>query len=192
MFRMMPPTYPTGVGTIGPRKWCADLVSLPKAGARQARPPRGCDTNSAYLYERIAGETEHEHADEPGLHVLRRGASREAAQLVRTIIATHDDQARTAHDIAADAAYHEQLPERVHSLLTRRANAVQRRQVAYQHWQDEDMDLPIEGQGALDQTSAATEAASKASIRASNYRLRSRFMALGGCRILVFTKKGTN
>ena len=46
---------------------------------------RGRDTNSAYLYERRAGETEHEHNQPDGLHILRRGTSRGAAQLVRVI-----------------------------------------------------------------------------------------------------------
>ena len=63
---------------------------------------RGRDTNNAYLYERIAGEGDHEHAQPPhGCTWPRRGTSRDAAQLVRAIIATHDEQARTAHDIAA-------------------------------------------------------------------------------------------
>jgi hypothetical protein len=34
MFRTMPHTYPSGVGTIGPRKCSAYLVNLPKAAAR--------------------------------------------------------------------------------------------------------------------------------------------------------------
>ena len=64
---------------------------------------RGRDTNTAYLYERIAGEGEHEHAQPtPGVHVARRGTGRDASQLVRAIIANHDEQARTAHDIAAE------------------------------------------------------------------------------------------
>jgi len=33
---------------------------------------------------------------------LRRGSSRDAAQLIRGIIADHDDKPRTAHDIAAE------------------------------------------------------------------------------------------
>ncbi len=77
---------------------------------------RGRDTNTAYLYERIAGETEHEHADPPGVHVMRRGSGRDAAQLVRAIIANHDEQTRTAHDIAAQTTDRDQLPERVNSL----------------------------------------------------------------------------
>jgi ATP-dependent exoDNAse (exonuclease V) beta subunit len=81
---------------------------------------RGRHTNTAYLYERHAGETDHEHAQEPGVHVMRRGTSRDAAQLVRAIIANHNGQARTAHDIAIQTQDCDQLPERVRSLLDRR------------------------------------------------------------------------
>ena len=73
---------------------------------------RGRDSNAAYLYQRVAGEGDHEHADDPGLHVLRRGSCRDAAQLIRGIIANRDDRAYTAHDIAASTDP-EQLPDRV-------------------------------------------------------------------------------
>ena len=62
---------------------------------------RGRESNQAYLYERRAGETEHEYAEAPGVHAMRRGTSHDASQLVRAIIATRDQQPRTAHDIAA-------------------------------------------------------------------------------------------
>ena len=76
---------------------------------------RGRDTNTAYLYERIAGEGDHEHAQPtPGVHVARRGSGRDAAHLVRAIIANHDEQARTAHHIAAETPDRDQLPDRVH------------------------------------------------------------------------------
>ena len=53
--------------------------------------------------ERLAGEGDHEHAQPtPGVHVARRGSGREAAQLVRAIIANHDEQTHTAHHIAAE------------------------------------------------------------------------------------------
>ena len=75
---------------------------------------RGRDTNQAYLYERLAGEGEHEHAQPtPGVHVARRGSGRDASQLVRAIIANRDEQARTAHDIAAQTPTASQLPDRV-------------------------------------------------------------------------------
>jgi hypothetical protein len=94
---------------------------------------RGRDTNHAYLYERIAGEGDHEHAQPtPGVHEARRGSSREAAVLVRAIIANHDQRARTAHDIAAETPDPRQLPDRVQSVLDRRANAVATRRNHYQ------------------------------------------------------------
>ena len=96
----------------------------------------GRDTNTAYLYERIAGEGEHEHAQPYRVHITRRGTSRDAAALVRGIIANHDDQARTAHGIAADAEDRDQLPDRVRRLLDRRTEAVQARRTAYRHWVD--------------------------------------------------------
>jgi hypothetical protein len=52
---------------------------------------RGRESNSAYLYEHIAGEGDHERAEPDGLHVMRRGSSRDAAQQMRGIIATRDD-----------------------------------------------------------------------------------------------------
>ena len=62
---------------------------------------RGRDANTAYLYERIA-EGDHEHAEQPDSpHVMRRGTSRDPAQLVRGIIAARDDRTRTAHQVAA-------------------------------------------------------------------------------------------
>ena len=82
---------------------------------------RGRDANTAYLYERIA-EGDHEHAEQPdSLHVMRRGTSHDAAQLVRGIIATRDDRARTAHQVAASTD-REDLPDRVRSLSDRRAH----------------------------------------------------------------------
>lgn len=105
---------------------------------------RGRDTNHAYLYERIAGETEHEHTQEPGVHVARRGTSAQAAQLVRSIIGTRDERARTAHDIAAQAQDREQLPEHVQSLLIRRANALQGRRAAYRHRHDQRVEQALE------------------------------------------------
>ena len=92
---------------------------------------RGRESNTAYLYERIAGEGDHEHAEQPdGVHVPRRGTSRDAAHLVRGIIATHDDRAHTAHDVAAETDA-EKLPDRVASLLARRTVAIQARRTAY-------------------------------------------------------------
>ena len=90
---------------------------------------RGRDANTAYLYERAA---EHEYApDEPeDVHIMRRGSSRHAGQLMRSVIATHDEPI-TAHDIAAQASA-DQLPDIVRHLLDRRATTVNRRHLDYQ------------------------------------------------------------
>ncbi|HZE17586.1 MAG TPA: helicase C-terminal domain-containing protein [Mycobacterium sp.] len=112
---------------------------------------RGRDTNHAYLYERLAGETEHEHADEPGVRVLRRGTSRDAAQLVRTILASHDDQAVTAHDIVAATEDRDQLPEMVRHFTARRAHAVARRRTAYRQWCVEVAEAALERDQWIDQ-----------------------------------------
>lgn len=94
---------------------------------------RGRESNQAYLYERVAGEGEHEHtAPDPGVHVARRGTPRQAARLVRTIIGG-DDQARTAHPAAADTD-RELLPDRVAGLLEQRENAVTKRRTLYRSW----------------------------------------------------------
>jgi len=113
---------------------------------------RGREHNHAYLYERLGGETEHEHAEQqPGVHVMRHGTSRDAAHLVRAIIGNRDAQARTAHDIAAETQDRDQLPKRVHSLLDRRDRAVQRRRAAYRNWHDRRVEQALEHQHWLDQ-----------------------------------------
>ena len=73
------------------------------------------------------------------------------AQLVRAIIATHDDQARTAHHIAAEAPAPGQLPDRVQSLLDRRATAVASRRNHYQAWRRQASDWVIDRQLSRDQ-----------------------------------------
>jgi conjugative relaxase-like TrwC/TraI family protein len=113
---------------------------------------RGREFNHAYLHERRAGETEHEHAEPvSGVHVARRGTSAEAAQLARAIIANRDDQARTAHDVAAAVSDRGQLPDRVQSLLDRRVRAAQARQVAYRSWRDQRIEETLEQQRFIDQ-----------------------------------------
>jgi len=96
---------------------------------------RGCEANTAYLYEPM---TEHGYRRAPsdGVHVMQRGRTRQAAQLARAVIANHGDQPNTAHDIAAESPS-AAPPERVRSLLDRRAAVVQRRQATYQIWQTE-------------------------------------------------------
>lgn len=112
---------------------------------------RGRESNQAYLYERIAGEGEHEHAQPDGLHVMRRGSGRDAGQLVRGIIANHDQQARTAHHIAGEASDREQLPDHVQSLLDRRAKAVATRRNHYRAWCRQVSDGVIDRQLSRDQ-----------------------------------------
>jgi hypothetical protein len=94
---------------------------------------RGRDSNSAYLYQRVAEASEYSDAGPDGLHVLRRGSSRAAAQLFRHIIAT-DARAQTAHALAAETGP-ERLPMRVTALLIdRRTHTVQTRRAAYRDW----------------------------------------------------------
>jgi hypothetical protein len=110
---------------------------------------RGRDTNTAYLHERIAGENEHSQPD--SVHIVRRGTTRQAAQLARTLIANHDEQARSAHDIAAQVADDSALPERVGSLLRRRLDAIQQRHTTYQQWCDASTGLNINDGRRVDQ-----------------------------------------
>lgn len=83
---------------------------------------RGREANHVYLHDRQAGEGDHEHREDPGTHTLRRGTSHQAAQLVRGILASRDDQAHTAHHIAAQAD-RDQLPDRVRDFIDKRARA---------------------------------------------------------------------
>ncbi len=109
---------------------------------------RGRHTNTAYLHEPIAGEDEHSQAE--GVHILRRGTAREAAQRARTIIANHDEQARTAHQImqvAGDPA----LPEQVRGLLRRHSAAIQQRHTAYRRWRDAGAGIDISDGHTVDQ-----------------------------------------
>jgi conjugative relaxase-like TrwC/TraI family protein len=64
---------------------------------------RGRDDNHVYLYEKTIGEGDHEHAQlaDHGVHVASRGTSRDAAALLRRVLAC-DDQARTVMATAAD------------------------------------------------------------------------------------------
>ena len=94
---------------------------------------RGRDANTAYLYERMA-EQEYGPDQRDGVHVMQRGISPHAGQLVRAILANRDDQPITAHDIAARTP-RSALPERVRHLVDRRATSVRRRRVSYDRWQ---------------------------------------------------------
>lgn len=92
---------------------------------------RGRHTNTAYLYQRPA---EHEYpqgaAEEtPTVH---RGTHRQAARLLRAILA-NDDQAVTALTVAA-ANTDESLPARVRAGIDHRAARVRRCAAEYQRW----------------------------------------------------------
>ena len=74
-----------------PASWV--IVSLGGARIVEHRRVQRARPRRAYLYERIA-EGDHEHAEQPDSpHVMRRGTSHDAAQLVRGIIAARDDRA---------------------------------------------------------------------------------------------------
>ncbi|HUH69304.1 MAG TPA: AAA family ATPase, partial [Mycobacterium sp.] len=77
---------------------------------------RGRDENHAYLYEKTVGEADHEHSDiTEGVHVARRGSDRDAAALLRGILA-RDQQPRTVMQTAADTD-RDQLPHEVAELV---------------------------------------------------------------------------
>jgi hypothetical protein len=91
------------------------------------------ESNTAYLYERVAEASEYSNAARDVLHVPRRGSGRAAAQLFRQIIAT-DARAQTAHDLAAETG-RERLQMPVAALLIdRRTHTVQTRRAAHRHW----------------------------------------------------------
>lgn len=95
---------------------------------------RGRESNAAYLYQRMAGEADHQHGERENAHATRRGNKCEAARMMRDIIAAHDERARTGHDVSASTA-RELLPEPVGSLVGNRANAAQARRRNYSDWQ---------------------------------------------------------
>ena len=92
---------------------------------------RGRDTNTAYLCESTTEHERQDEASEPG-HVAVRGNSRQAATLLRGIVA-HDERPDTAHDAAA-AAINEALPARARAIVQRRIEAVRHRSSTFQRW----------------------------------------------------------
>ncbi|WP_110315421.1 MobF family relaxase [Mycolicibacterium moriokaense] len=97
---------------------------------------RGRHANTAYLYERTIGDTEYGPQESGGTHLTSRGSSRDAADIVRAILANHDPTPVTAHDYAAQTPG-AALPDRVRSLLNRRTTAAHRRQAIYETWRTE-------------------------------------------------------
>lgn len=95
---------------------------------------RGSERSTAYLYQRLAGEGDHEHADLSGVHIARRGNADEAAHLLRQVISRRDEQLpRTVHDVAAATSRHH-LPERIASLLNRHDYVLARRRTEHRKW----------------------------------------------------------
>ena len=94
---------------------------------------RGRGANTAYLYER-ATDHEYESAQPERVHVMARGSTAEACQLLRAIVANDGCQQTTAHDGAAQTLS-AALPERVRRLTDRRAAAVNHRRTIYESWQ---------------------------------------------------------
>ncbi|QSM61155.1 MobF family relaxase [Mycobacteroides abscessus] len=91
---------------------------------------RGRASNSVYLYDRIAGEGDHEHAEPTvGVHQARRGTSAQAAALLRTVLG-RDDRARTVLQTAADTD-RALLPESVQELLDTHDRTVAACRTAY-------------------------------------------------------------
>ena len=79
---------------------------------------RGRDENHAYIYEKTAGEGDHEHTElTGGVHVASRGTSREAADALRAIIG-RGERAQTVMQAAA-ATDRAQLPLQVAELVAR-------------------------------------------------------------------------
>ncbi|CPR10894.1 ATP-dependent exoDNAse [Mycobacterium bohemicum DSM 44277] len=82
---------------------------------------RGRDDNHVYLYEKAAGEADHEHAqlaEDHGVHAAQRGTSRDAAARLRAILG-RDERSHTMMQAAA-ATDRSQQPAAVRSLLNKR------------------------------------------------------------------------
>ena len=97
---------------------------------------RGRQSNTAHLYERSIGDSEYGHHEPDGTHLTSRGDSRDAAGLIRAILANHDQAPITAHDYAAQTPG-AALPVRVRSLLNGRTTAAHRRRATYETWHAE-------------------------------------------------------
>ena len=81
---------------------------------------RGRDTNQAYIYTRLAGEADHDHAHLVGgddVHELRRGTKYSAAHYLR-VIAANDQRPHTMHT-QAGWTDRELLPDVICRLLDR-------------------------------------------------------------------------
>ena len=96
---------------------------------------RGRESNDTYIYQRLTGESDHEHSrpiTAPEIHQLRRGNKYSAAHYFRMIL-VNDDRPRTTHDQAERAARH-LLPDKVAELLDQNdARRTARRAVWREH-----------------------------------------------------------
>lgn len=110
---------------------------------------RGRHTNTAHLYQRATEAHEYGRQETDGTPVAERRDGREAADLLREILA-NDQQAVTAHDYATRAP-DETLPDRFRSLLNRRAPATNRRNADYQAWQSDRREYERSVEKARDQ-----------------------------------------
>lgn len=96
---------------------------------------RGREMNRVFIYDKIAGEGDHEHAEPaPGVHQARRGDSHQAAELVRAITG-RDNRPQTVHQVAA-ATDRGRLPDRVARFTAKRDHDLARRRGAHRAWSD--------------------------------------------------------
>ncbi|WP_431239259.1 MobF family relaxase [Mycolicibacterium aichiense] len=93
---------------------------------------RGRHANHAHIYERSIEAGEFGRELPVGTFVTQRGDSREAAVLLQKILA-NDQPTITAHQFASEAA-EKAIPDRVRSLIVRRAIATECRRERYSTW----------------------------------------------------------
>lgn len=94
---------------------------------------RGREINRAYIYDKIAGEQDHEHGESvPGIREARRGDSRQAAALVRAITG-RDTRPHSAHQVAGDTDP-AQLDSRLQASLAAQARDTGRRRREHRAW----------------------------------------------------------
>ncbi|UXA08305.1 relaxase domain-containing protein [Mycobacterium sp. SMC-2] len=95
---------------------------------------RGRGANTAYLTQQ-SGDYDHvSHRSRPDRHTASRDTRRQAAQLVRRIVANDSDHARTAHDIASESGNSVSL-EHLSSLRSRQLRQIEQRRASYWEWQ---------------------------------------------------------
>lgn len=87
------------------------------------------------MYERRAGDVDHEHRGPEDVDAVRRGSGRDAARLMRDIIASRDDRPRTAHGVIATTE-REHLPEPLRLLADRRSQTAERRRREHSNRQE--------------------------------------------------------